>query len=476
MQLTDEQKLIVQSDVNILLVNAYAGTGKTSTLVEYCKLRANKKILYLAYNSSMSKEAKKKFQGLNVYCSTIHSLAYQSVGKLYDERLKNENSIRPFHLLKFFAEKDYKSANSLMSVFRDFLFSKNSIEEIIKKYQSKVSDSILKKLPILWENILNDSSFPFEHDFYLKIYQLQYPVLEYDYILVDEAQDLNPVMFDIVVRQNAKKVFIGDSFQKIYGFRECIDALKMLEGSAGSQTLYLTETFRCPTKITEIANPYLGLLRAKKPLISHKNDEDLPISNQECIICRTNAKVLEFVSENLESKIHFIGGVKSYKFGDLIDLLMLSSNNLEAKQRIKNPFYRNFDSLKDLISYLKDFKDSEIKGKVALLFKFLSNGVDIFELLKGIKDSKKEEADFIITSAHKSKGLEFDSVILENDFINISGELEKQSFEEGIDAEELNLLYVAITRAKKSLYLDDAYVLSQEVFSQAYRKLKFFNA
>ena len=56
MNLTEEQKEIVESQSQITLVNAYAGTGKTSTLVEYCKKRAESKILYLAYNSSMAKQ------------------------------------------------------------------------------------------------------------------------------------------------------------------------------------------------------------------------------------------------------------------------------------------------------------------------------------------------------------------------------------------------------------------------------------
>ncbi|MDP3380143.1 MAG: UvrD-helicase domain-containing protein [bacterium] len=41
----------------------------------------------------------------------------------------------------------------------------------------------------------------------------------YDYILVDEAQDVNLCMLDIVLKQKTKKVFIGDSFQQIYQWR-----------------------------------------------------------------------------------------------------------------------------------------------------------------------------------------------------------------------------------------------------------------
>ena len=89
MELTEEQRHIVDCDKNIILVNAYAGTGKTSTLVQFCKVRKNARFLYLAYNASMAKEAKSKFKGNNnVACATIHSLAFRYLGKKLEKYKK----------------------------------------------------------------------------------------------------------------------------------------------------------------------------------------------------------------------------------------------------------------------------------------------------------------------------------------------------------------------------------------------------
>ena len=60
------------------------------------------------------------------------------------------------------------------------------------------------------------------HDFYLKMFYLNKSIcrsLEYDLILVDEAQDISDVMIGIVESQNCNRIYIGDSFQQIYSFR-----------------------------------------------------------------------------------------------------------------------------------------------------------------------------------------------------------------------------------------------------------------
>ena len=61
-----------------MVVNAVAGSGKTTTLGGYALARKSKSILYLAFNSSVRKEAQAKFaqMGLrNVRVETAHSLA-----------------------------------------------------------------------------------------------------------------------------------------------------------------------------------------------------------------------------------------------------------------------------------------------------------------------------------------------------------------------------------------------------------------
>lgn len=489
MDLTREQKEIIKSNAKITLVNAYAGTGKTSTLVEYCKARVDSKILYLAYNSSMSKEAQKKFSSLpNVHCTTIHSLAFQSLKRElepYKDRLGNQN-LKSVDILHYFSgnKHQYYYANLLLSLFRNFINSNNTIEELLQNLNSD-EKKVGQFLPRLWADIMTNKDMPFEHDFYLKIFQLSKPNLgHYNYILVDEAQDLNPVMFDIVYSQKSNQVYIGDTFQKIYGFRQCVNALEVLKEHKESKIFYLTRTFRCPSYIVECANPYLFLLGAEKPLVGNDvkfNSDLLPnYENKECIICRTNAKVFDYVVSNPDIKFHFVGGIKGYNFSDILDIALLHSKNLENRKFIKNPFYNKFLDSSELREHIKKSNDVEAKTRLMIFYKYAKTH-NLFKIVKDTKHYSLNQADFIITSAHKSKGLEWDFVRIEDDFINLAERLEtakkrkRDCLDFEAEREEIHLLYVALTRAKKKITAPDDYILNIDQVQEMSEHIKLID-
>lgn len=83
---TDEQSAIIHWQGQKLVVNAFAGTGKTSTLVQYALANPDSRMLYLAYNRSVRDEAERKFP-FNVECKTSHQLAWSRFGKHYQKRL-----------------------------------------------------------------------------------------------------------------------------------------------------------------------------------------------------------------------------------------------------------------------------------------------------------------------------------------------------------------------------------------------------
>ena len=81
MNLTNEQKGIINCKDNIK-INAVAGSGKTTTLIQYALARPESRILYLAFNKSVKTEAENKFvkeNVKNVRIETAHSLAYSFV-------------------------------------------------------------------------------------------------------------------------------------------------------------------------------------------------------------------------------------------------------------------------------------------------------------------------------------------------------------------------------------------------------------
>ncbi|EGH45849.1 hypothetical protein PSYPI_27479, partial [Pseudomonas syringae pv. pisi str. 1704B] len=75
MQWTEEQLPAIHSFAKKLLVQAFAGTGKTTTLVGYATHNSSVKMLYLCYNKAVEIAAKNRFPR-NVTCKTAHGLAY----------------------------------------------------------------------------------------------------------------------------------------------------------------------------------------------------------------------------------------------------------------------------------------------------------------------------------------------------------------------------------------------------------------
>jgi F-box protein 18 (helicase) len=105
------------------------------------------------------------------------------------------------------------------------------------------------------------------HDGYLKLYQLSKPKLNYDYILLDEAQDTTPAVSDIIINQSCKKIFVGDPHQQIYTFRGAENAMDKIESE---ETLYLTNSFRFTNEIARIGSKILKDFKSEKKSIMEK--------------------------------------------------------------------------------------------------------------------------------------------------------------------------------------------------------------
>jgi superfamily I DNA/RNA helicase len=71
------------------------------------------------------------------------------------------------------------------------------------------------------------------HSLYFKEFEQRFNYFKlkdkYDVVLLDEAQDSNMVTLSVFNQFNAKRVMVGDSHQKIYGFRGAIDAMEKFE-------------------------------------------------------------------------------------------------------------------------------------------------------------------------------------------------------------------------------------------------------
>ncbi len=464
MQRSQEQEAIINASFKkIMLIMAYAGTGKSTTLKEYCKARLNASFLYFVFSKDMQNEATESFKNVpNVKITTFHALAFVAIGKEYIERL--EDDLKPFHLEKYFnddisEDNLYLYAAGLLKLLNEFAASGETVEQYARSKRREKSEwsvrngvpltYLLKMFPSVWEEILADNSIPFNHDFYLKLYQLSNPVLDYDYVLVDEGQDITPCMISIVIGQGGKLIVVGDEFQAIFSWRGAVNSLQYLRDNYDTSVYYLSKSFRCPEKIGLLADRVISKSGAEKRFEGVAKIKETS-QKTKMYIARTNGGVFDYCANNLDSKIYFVGGIKKYGLNDILDVKYLQINR---KQYIKNSFIASFSTFKEFVGFANKTKDPSLKALYGIIFKYAEQ--DLFALIKAIKASavkKFEQADFGVVSGHKSKGLEWDHVELLDDFpLGKEKKMKKMTPQEL--KEENNLLYVGITRAMCSVQM-----------------------
>jgi len=466
MILTSEQEQIVKCEVPFLAVKAFAGTGKTTTLVEFAKKRPNKKIIYLAFNASVVSHAKKIFPR-NVEVVTAHSLAYRFIGRNYSHKLKYK--LRVQDIRDYLSLKNNREGNLIGKTILELLT--NYFYSSYKNLRDAFDHSLIypishETLMIYSEAVLDamkdkENNFPITHDFYLKMYQLYGPKLNKDYILFDEAQDANPAIVDIIYKQmdcGVNVVFVGDEHQAIYGFRGAKNTLRKVRPNA---VLYLTESFRFGVEIANVVNAILKVgKKEKRSVVGYRESDffgEIDPSKLFAIITRTNSnlflKACELAEKN--KKIYFVGGYKSYQFHKIKDVEYLYNENFNM---IRDEHVKSFKGFSEMMETSEEVDDKELiyLGKVVDKYKG-----KVSKVLRKIKEStvtEMNDADVILTTAHKSKGLEFDQVMLTNDYVNFvdnDGNLLPFKMKE----EEINILYVAASRAR--IVLRKSYILNK---------------
>ncbi|CAN5698964.1 AAA family ATPase [soil metagenome] len=488
MNLTNEQVAIIHSTGDIK-INAVAGSGKTTTIIEYAKSRSkNSKILYLAFNKSVKLEAVKKFaaKGLNnVIVETAHSLAYKNIVWKYGYKVKNAgyktSEIAGILSLHGSGEKynEYVIANHINKFVAYFCNSdKQKVQEL--NYLDVITDkkarafvatfyTYIEKQTRLFLSKMDKGEIEITHDFYLKKFQLSKPQLHFDYILFDEGQDASAAMLDIFLQQKGTRVIVGDTHQQIYSWRYAVNALEKVDFT----TYNLSASFRFSQPVANLAIEVLGLKKLieddyKSIVITGHGSTNAYQS--KAVIARTNLglllKAIEYVTEKKKvSKIYFEGNINSYTYADdaasLYDVLNLYNGK---RTLIKDKMIQQMKDLDELEDYIEKTEDMQLSMMVEIVKEY---GNEIPGIIKTIKEKhvgndEKEKAEMIFSTVHRCKGMEYDEIHLVNDFITEEkieqykerNKKEAQNF--SALNEEINLLYVAVTRTKNSIHITEA--------------------
>jgi superfamily I DNA/RNA helicase len=462
---TQEQSLIIDAakrDRN-MAINAFAGTGKTTTLSMIAQALPRKRILYLAFNKAIADEAKRRMPG-NVDARTFHSLAFRATrpdmkrleGRLHGGFVADLLSlpsltINKFHfypsqvgravlgtVAKFCMGKEPSIQPLHVPLPHEMLPNPSSIPDSLKDVIDKPGPEIDEYRRFIKENAENlwyrmndrNSTLPITHDTYVKQWALRSPMIDADVILFDEAQDASGLFIDIVGRQrHAQRVWVGDRHQQIYEWRDAINALDLVEVD---ERLHLTESWRFHQGIADQANVVLTALGETKPLIGRGGTQT---NSGQAFLCRTNVGALDTYVGLIERH----DSVRMENAKDLISLIEDCESLMEGRPRGALALFKDWLAL---VEHADSPQGGDLRPLVDAISRYTCQGLRTM-LQRGLV----ERAGITVCTMHRAKGLEWDQVTIINDWNRI------KNFQ--ANAEERRLLYVAMTRARKELILSD---------------------
>lgn len=447
-------------------IMAYAGTGKTTTLQLISDAQGGKGI-YLAFNKGIAEHARQKFHS-GVDCRTFHSLAYRHVERGITDKLRlprlsptimaREYQLEPIPIRRLMSgryENFTLNASRLASLVSNAVnqFCSTNAQHpaprhvITPEWMHEDDAAALQKhlYPFVerrWlESIDTRHQAGIGHDIYLKKWALSNPVIHSDYILFDEAQDADPLMLGILLKQqNSQVIYVGDANQQIYAWRGAVNAMQQLPLPASR----LTQSFRFGEQIAQVANLFLTELGETTPLhgladLSSIVDSKPYPKKRDAILCRTNARAMELLLSGLVQGHKVALQADHDRLAKFVDA---ASALKQGRKVFDVPELSWFSSWHEVHEYCETHDGSDIKSLVRLIDE---HGTEPLKRALA-KISPVAEADYVISTAHKAKGLEWHHVQIEDDYnFKISKDLAQ------ISVEELRLLYVACTRAKSGL-------------------------
>ena len=508
---SEEQENIFNSaktGVNNIIIQAVAGAGKTTTLVECVKqitsFNPKLRILLLAHNKSTRDTLRQKIgtENNNIHVYTLHGLAYrmftEHFGKqpdIDDEKyrnyiIKNINNIASESYLSLNNNKKMLYKSNLFDLINKARHNlKQSEREIykmaVRKYNIKlVSDECHLASKILKWGIENNDVVDFQDLLYFPN-EFGYFTKRYlnDIIMLDEAQDASLAQQDVVRRcfkRNTRLFAFGDKDQTINSWcGSDTEAFEHLKDSSvfnkPAIELPLTTNYRCGKKIIEHAKKYTnnnikpredahdGQIRYEASLKD--------IKNGDMVLCRNTAPLMELYRRGIST------GVKMYFRGEELGKALKESVDIVFGDSIADII---FNMKKRLIAFWDfitidsglDYKETVFTPLIISQFdtiktmehlpKTVTNREELYKFIDDMFSNEGEDG-VQLSTIHRAKGLESDNVFIICPSL-IPSRLSQTQWE--LD-EEQHLLYVMCTRPKNTLnYVTEKEIRPNNAYSE----------
>lgn len=473
-----------------IIVDAKAGSGKTTTIIEAAKLMSGT-IFLGAFNKKMADELFARCKGMySVKAGTFHSAGYQAIRKVMPNIGSPTNKV--FGIVKDLNDNGHKDDDFDKQAFQ--------IARIVSMAKQRGVGAIIPDNEVVWENMIltfgldeglperfddreemkylikfcqevlnydfnNSEVIDFDDMIYLPL-KMNLEMPQYDWVMIDEAQDTNPSRRELAKRMlkpNGRLLAVGDPYQAIYGFTGADnDALDQIRDDFNAITLPLSVTYRCPKKVVALAQNYVSGIEAHESAPEGELDSilyyNLPdmVKPGEVILSRYNKYLVnlcfKFIRQGKAAKIegreigaNLISLAKKWRTKDFEQLKMhIREWTKKEIERAKKKGVERTDFITDraetLTILIDRAKELKLKDKDALI-----------EMIEGlfVDDLNGHKNKVLLCSVHRAKGLEWDTVYL----LGRNEIMGKQCNMQWKTDQERNLVYVGVTRAKKR-YVD----------------------
>ena len=467
------------------VINAVAGSGKSKTIIESLNLiKKEKKILFLAFNNSTVEELENKITREKTDIKTLHSLGFSTLlynyknlnlqvdDLKYQKKLRSVLEDNPVEILPK-KQKRYKSNILKLTDLGRFYLVKNEtqLETVAVKHNIVIIENEIEIAfeLITWgkTSLEETKTIDFSDMIYLPNV-LPIRTFKYDFIFIDEAQDLSVAQFNLFLKylkQGGRFISIGDEKQCINGFvgssQDSFDKLKALPSTI---ELPLSICYRCPKRVIELAQKFVPEIEARdnapEGYIKYNATID-DVKDGDMIICRNTLPLIKLYLELITN------GTKAYIKGkdigsNLINMVEnIGQELLNIDLNEEGVFSELYSTLLNYIEQTKTILDiSEEDVFETQEFNNLMDSIQCLEIVANNLKTKNELVEKLklifsdestegicLSTIHKAKGLEADNVFILNKNL-LPSKFVKQDWEM---EQEKNLEYVAITRPKKIL-------------------------
>lgn len=469
------------------VINALAGSGKTSTIVNAVKLIPSTcNALFIAFNKEIVKELEKKLAGVkNVQVKTLHSLGLLMIRRNLGTNIEiDEYKYRTFikKNIKQLSSADFdKMTTKLMQQYTDNViqlcdlgrYNLAQCEKDLLQVSARhdipiIDDECNAVLNVMKWGRENTTSIDFTDMVWLPYELTLNPIgLQYDYIFIDECQDLNAAQRELFLRcfrRGTRFIAVGDKKQAIYSFAGAdAESFAKLQNLPNTTTLPLPISYRCPKKVVNLANQFVDTMECREgapdgEIVHNVSIKD--IHDGDMVLCRTKMPLIKLYMRYLRM------GVKSYVRGQDIGLNLLRMVDkteqivLNVSLQKDGVFARLYDDLFEernrlMIKRGMDLEDATLSNQIMnkydsikaleILAEGLTSARDLHDRIENVF---AESADGVcLSTIHKAKGLEANNVYILCETL-MPSRLATQDWEK---EQEQNLMYVAYTRAKYKL-------------------------